>query len=94
MIEVTAGPVAQWFRTTFPNTRPLLAEIRAGAGKPTIVPAERIAYATQGAAIDWWLRYVADTDSLPKLGLARAGYDAPQGLPAYNAAGPLLSAAA
>lgn len=92
MIEVTASPVAQWFRAVFPNTRALLGEIRAGAGVPTILPAERIAYATQGAAIDWWLRFLTDADGFPDLGLARAGHVALQGFPAYDAAEPLLAA--
>jgi hypothetical protein len=92
MIEVTASPVAQWFRATFPNTRALLGEIRAGAGTPTILPAARIAYATQGAAIDWWLRFLTDADGFPDLGLARAGRRALQGFPAYDAADPLLTA--
>jgi hypothetical protein len=50
MIELTASPVAQRFRAAYPtNTRAVLAEIRAGAGAPGILPAERIAYATPDA---------------------------------------------
>jgi hypothetical protein len=40
------------------------------------LPAEWIAYATQGAAIDWWLRFLTDADGHPDLGIARAGRDA------------------
>jgi hypothetical protein len=94
MISVAGSPVAQWLRATFPNTRPVLAEMRAGAGVPSILPAERIAYPTQGAAVDWWLRFLAEPDGLPDLSLAHAGLEALRGLPAFDAGWPLLATTA
>jgi hypothetical protein len=54
------SPVAVWLRSTFPNHRELQAEYRAAAGVACVLPARDVAPGTQGAAIDWWIRFLAD----------------------------------
>lgn len=72
-IKDAASPVARWLRVTFPHYKEIQAEYRVGAGVARVVPSRAVAPATQGAAIDWWLRMLIDPEvpvDLPYAGLS------------------------
>ncbi|MEU7573373.1 hypothetical protein [Micromonospora sp. NPDC049240] len=65
------SPVARWLRATFPHHRDVQAAYREAAGVARVLPSTTVASGTQGAAIDWWLRFLIDP--APSVGLAAAG---------------------
>ncbi|MGS2617523.1 hypothetical protein ACVCAH_23815 [Micromonospora sp. LZ34] len=65
------SPVAKWLRSTFPHHQDVQADYREAAGIARVLPSPAVALGTQGAAIDWWLRFVVDP--APSVGLAAAG---------------------
>lgn len=90
MIADHRSPVAQWMRATFPDPRPLLRHIRDTAGPVSIEPSSEVALGTQGAAIDWWIRFLL-ADDLPGLNTATKGLDRLEGHPAYEAGWPMFA---
>ncbi|MGC5307688.1 hypothetical protein [Micromonospora zamorensis] len=65
------SPVARWLRATFPHHHDVQADYREAAGLPRVLPSPAVALGTQGAAIDWWLRFLIDP--APSVRLAVAG---------------------
>lgn len=66
------SPVARWLIATFPEFREVQAEFRIGAGPQRVLMPAGVAPGTQGAAIDFWPRMLADPQpsiALPLLGL-------------------------
>ncbi|MEH0972811.1 hypothetical protein V6U77_16965 [Micromonospora sp. CPCC 205546] len=70
-VKNTKSPVARWLRTTFPHHRDVQAAYREAAGPALVLPSSAVALGTQGAAIDWWLRFLIDP--APSVGLTAAG---------------------
>ncbi|SNQ48576.1 hypothetical protein FRACA_260029 [Frankia canadensis] len=64
----TNSPVTRYLREAFPHHKPIQAAYRARAGTVRLVPPAGVAGGTQGAAIDWWLRFLVDPE--PSLDLA------------------------
>lgn len=89
MIANRQSPVSQWMRERFPDATPLLREVRNHAGAIAIEPPEGTALGTQGAAIDWWIRFLL-APGMPGLKTAVKGLDRLEGLPAYEAAKPMF----
>ena len=65
------SPVARWLRATFPHHKDIQSTYRLAAGPAQVLPSQKVAAGTQGAAIDWWLRMVIDRS--PSLELALKG---------------------
>ncbi|MGH3528758.1 MAG: hypothetical protein ACRDS0_01660 [Pseudonocardiaceae bacterium] len=65
------SPVAVWLRSRFPDHKPVQAEFRVAAGAARVMPSQAVAQGTQGAAIDWWIRFLVDP--APGLELAATG---------------------
>lgn len=65
------SPVARWLRSTFPHHHDVQADYREAIGPARVLPSSAVAPGTQGAAIDWWLRFLIDP--APSVGLAAAG---------------------
>ncbi|MFE9206818.1 hypothetical protein [Micromonospora sp. NPDC007230] len=65
------SPVAQWLRSTFPHHHDVQADFREAAGVARVLPSSAVTLSTQGAAIDWWLRFLVDP--APSVRLAAAG---------------------
>ncbi|WP_040479560.1 hypothetical protein [Longispora albida] len=78
------SPVALWLREHFPHHVLFQREFREAAGHARQLPAPGVAASTQGTAIDWWIRLLADPS--PSLGLALSGVAAAQrhGLPSVQ----------
>ncbi|MEU4712085.1 hypothetical protein AB0F73_00215 [Micromonospora purpureochromogenes] len=70
-VQDAKSPVARWLRATFPHHHDVQAEYRDAVGLTRVVPSPAVATGTQGAAIDWWLRFLVDP--APSLRLATAG---------------------
>ena len=70
-IKDSHSPVAKWLRATFPHHQPVQARLRAVAGVARVLPSAAVAAQTQGAAIDWWIRFLVDP--APTLDLAAEG---------------------
>ena len=81
------SPVARWLRSTFPHHGQVQAEYRQAAGVAQVLPSPAVALGTQGAAIDWWLRFLVDP--APSVGLAAAGLRSGRA-PCIRAGGELL----
>jgi hypothetical protein len=82
------SPVSVWLRTTFPHYKQIQAEYRAAAGVALVVPRESVALHTQGAAIDWWIRFLVDP--APLMDLALTGLGKVRRLPCFRAGMRLL----
>jgi hypothetical protein len=78
-IKDPRSPVSLWLRTTFPHHKEVQSAYRLAAGPARVVPGPGVALGTQGAAIDWWLRFLIDP--APSLDLAAAGLMARRDLP-------------
>lgn len=66
------SPVAKWLTATFPEFREVQAEFRIQAGPQQVLMPAGVAPGTQGAAIEFWLRMLADPQpsiALPLVGL-------------------------
>lgn len=66
------SPVAAWLSSTFPEAKEIQNQFRVAAGPQRILMPAGVAPGTQGAAIDFWLRMLADPQpsiSLPLVGL-------------------------
>src|SRR6266851_4225775 len=83
------SPVCVWLRSRFPDHKEIQAGYRAAAGTARVLPSPEVALQTQGAAIDWWIRFLADP--APTLGLALSGLAEIQGLPCFRAGMRLLA---
>ncbi len=83
------SPVALWLRSTFPHAKAVQSVFRTAAGTVQVLPGPAVAPGTQGAAIDWWLRFL--TDPAPSLALAAMGLYGRQELPCYRAGVRLLT---
>ncbi|MGB3442227.1 MAG: hypothetical protein WBA97_26060 [Actinophytocola sp.] len=59
-IKDAASPVSRWLRATFPQYKEIQTAYRVEAGVARVVPSRAVAFGTQGAAIDWWLRMLID----------------------------------
>lgn len=59
-VKNSRSPVAVWLRSRFPHHKPVQAEFRAAAGAARVTPSPAVALQTQGAAIDWWIRFLVD----------------------------------
>ncbi|GAB4106575.1 hypothetical protein GCM10028790_55940 [Micromonospora taraxaci] len=70
-VKNAKSPVARWLRATFPHHHDIQADYREAAGPARVLPSPSVALWTQGAAIDWWLRFLIDP--APSIGLAVAG---------------------
>lgn len=70
-VKDTKSPVARWLRSTFPHHQDVQADYREAAGPARVLPPTGIAHGTQGAAIDWWLRFLIDP--APSVSLAVDG---------------------
>lgn len=66
-----SSPLRAYLEATFPDTRPLQAEYRAGCG-PLLVPGGSANPATVGTAFDLMLRFTLDPDHVP--GIAAYGF--------------------
>jgi hypothetical protein len=55
------SPVSVWLRTTFPEFKEVQSAFRVAAGPQQVVMPAGVMPGTQGAAIDWWLRMLADS---------------------------------
>jgi hypothetical protein len=58
-IKDPASPVTLWLHATFPSCKEIQSAYRAAAGTAQVLPSAAVATGTQGAAIDWWLRFLA-----------------------------------
>ncbi|MEU5529301.1 hypothetical protein ABZ744_20415 [Micromonospora chersina] len=65
------SPVARWLRARFPHHHEVQADYREAVGPARVLPSTAVATGTQGAAIDWWLRFLVDP--APSVRLAAAG---------------------
>ena len=83
------SPVCVWLRSKFPDHKEIQAGYRAAAGAARVLPSPEVALQTQGAAIDWWIRFLADP--VPTLGLALSGLAEIQELPCFRAGMRLLA---
>ncbi|MFF0365774.1 hypothetical protein [Micromonospora sp. NPDC005087] len=63
--------MARWLRATFPHHHDVQADYREAAGPARVLPSSAVEMGTQGAAIDWWLRFLIDP--APSVRLAVAG---------------------
>lgn len=63
--------MARWLRSTFPHHHDMQADYRAAVGPVRVVPSPAVSLGTQGAAVDWWLRFLIDP--APSVSLAAAG---------------------
>ncbi|MET7959349.1 hypothetical protein [Micromonospora zamorensis] len=70
-VKNAKSPVARWLRATFPHHHDVQADYREAAGPARVLPSPTVALGTQGAAIDWWLRFLIDP--APSVRLAVAG---------------------
>ncbi|MEU5948621.1 hypothetical protein ABZ793_24110 [Micromonospora sp. NPDC047465] len=70
-VKNAQSPVARWLRSTFPHHHDVQADYREAAGVARVLPSPAVALGTQGAAIDWWMRFLVDP--APSVGLAAAG---------------------
>lgn len=70
-LKNTKSPVARWLRATFPHHHDVQADYREAVGPALVLPSSAVALGTQGAAIDWWLRFLIDP--APSVRLAVAG---------------------
>ncbi|GAA3083860.1 hypothetical protein JOF29_004432 [Kribbella aluminosa] len=73
-VKDPASPVALWLRSTFPDHKEIQKSFRVAAGPQQLLMPATVAPGTQGAAIDWWLRMLADgavTLRLPLGGLMK-----------------------
>ncbi|WP_405108724.1 hypothetical protein OG559_27015 [Micromonospora sp. NBC_01405] len=70
-VRSAKSPVARWLRSTFPHHQDVQADYRETAGPARVLPSPTVAPGTQGAAIDWWLRFLVDP--APSVRLAAAG---------------------
>ncbi|MEO3777280.1 hypothetical protein ABGB16_10600 [Micromonospora sp. B11E3] len=70
-VKDAQSPVARWLRSTFPHHHDVQADYREAAGAAVVLPSATVALGTQGAAIDWWLRFLVDP--APSIALAAAG---------------------
>jgi hypothetical protein len=61
-VKNTKSPVAVWLRTQFPHHREIQTAYRIAAGSCRVMPSRSVALGTQGAAIDWWLRFLVDPE--------------------------------
>ncbi|MGW3895702.1 hypothetical protein ACWD6L_10925 [Micromonospora profundi] len=59
-VKNAKSPVARWLRATFPHHHDLQSDYREAAGLARVLPPPTVAFWTQGAAIDWWLRFLID----------------------------------
>jgi hypothetical protein len=67
------SPVALWLRATFPHHKKVQAEYRVAAGVARVLPSQSVGLQTQGAAIDWWIRFLVDPAPVPDLALVGLG---------------------
>jgi hypothetical protein len=77
------SPVCVWLRSKFPDHKEIQAGYRTAAGTARVLPSPEVALQTQGAAIDWWIRFLADP--APTLSLVLSGLAEIQGLPCFRA---------
>ncbi|RAO63884.1 hypothetical protein [Micromonospora saelicesensis] len=59
-VKDAKSPVARWLRSTFPHHQDVQADYREAAGSARVLPSPGVVNGTQGAAIDWWLRFLID----------------------------------
>ncbi|MEU5785299.1 hypothetical protein [Micromonospora lupini] len=59
-VKDAKSPVAGWLRSTFPHHHEVQANYREAVGPARVLPSSTVALGTQGAAIDWWLRFLID----------------------------------
>jgi hypothetical protein len=77
------SPVYVWLHSRFPDHKGVQARFRVDSGPTQVLPAEHVAMQTQGAAIDWWIRFLADPG--PQLGLPLSGLLKEQQAPCFKA---------
>jgi hypothetical protein len=82
-VEDPRSPVCVWLRSRFPGHKDVQARFRADSGPALVLPSGEVATATQGAAIDWWIRFLADPG--PQLGLALTGLLKERQAPCFSA---------
>lgn len=82
------SPVAAWLRTTLPNHKEIQTAYRTQTGVARVLPGPAVATHTQGAAIDWWIRFL--DDPAPQLDLALRGLTNLRALPCFRAGMRLL----
>ncbi|KAB1930789.1 hypothetical protein F8271_27085 [Micromonospora sp. ALFpr18c] len=70
-VKNAKSPVARWLRAKFPHHHDVQADYREAVGLARLLPSPTVALGTQGAAIDWWLRFMIDPS--PSVRLAMAG---------------------
>lgn len=73
-IKDPRSPVALWLHKRFPHHKEIQSGFRTAAGPARVLPPSGVAHGTQGAAIDWWLRFLLDP--APSLQLPLAGVQA------------------
>ncbi len=78
-IKDPRSPVAVWLRERFPHHQEIQVAFRSAAGPIQVPPPPGAVLGTQGAAIDWWLRFLVDP--APRLDLALAGLTRHRDLP-------------
>ncbi|WP_261569259.1 hypothetical protein [Frankia gtarii] len=66
-LDDRGSPITVWLRVTFPHHRPVQTAYRARAGTARQLPPIGVAHGTQGAAIDWWIRFLIDPEPSPYL---------------------------
>ncbi len=66
--------MALWLHKRFPHHKEIQSGFRTAAGPARVLPPSGVAHGTQGAAIDWWLRFLLDP--APSLQLPLAGVQA------------------
>jgi hypothetical protein len=88
-IKDPRSPVALWLRARFPHHKEIQAAYRVAAGPARLLPPAEVLPGTQGAAIDWWLRFLLDP--APSLDLPLAGLQIRDDLPCCNAGLELLT---
>lgn len=75
-VKNSRSPVAVWLRSRFPHHKQVQAQFRLDACRVEVTPASAVAVWTQGAAIDWWTRFLVDP--APSVELAATGIECGQ----------------
>jgi hypothetical protein len=75
--------VCIWLRSRFPGHNDVQARFRVDCGPAQVLPTADVAMQTQGAAIDWWIRFLADPG--PRLGLVLEGLIKERQAPCFKA---------
>lgn len=82
-IQDPRSPVTLWLHSRFPHHKEVQSAFRVAAGPSRVLPPAGVAFATQGGAIDWWLRLMIDP--APSLALPLAGLVKRRELPCWKA---------